>query len=83
MKTQCDRILHYLRRVKKATNVDLMMLGTGRVQILCPHKRIEELTLIGGFVKQEDWRLPVEKIVRHYIKSRGGARVVQYHLVRV
>lgn len=86
MKTQCERILAYLRRVKRATNVDLMMLGTGQVQVLCPWKRIEEIERIYsaihpgvpyGYVSYS------EKIVRHYIKSRGGKRIVQYHLVRI
>ena len=82
MKTQCERILTYLRRVKKATNVDLMILGTGHVQVLCPHKRVREIE-----VEDETLGLsmltPTERIERHYIKSKGGARIVMYHLVRV
>lgn len=86
MKTQCERILAYLRRVKKATNVDLMMLGTGRVQVLCPWRRItdlEDMQYYGSPNYVVGQISPTEKIERHYIKSKGGARVVQYHLVRI
>lgn len=73
--TQWDRIYRYLKSRKKATNMELVTA----LWIACPHKRIAEQTHANGMVAGTMGR---ERIGREFIKTKGGARVVQYRLER-
>ena len=78
--TQCQRILAYLRKHKTATNMDLILA----LRIGCPHKRVAEMTDERGGVYElaSDgyWRETRERILRHKIKTKGGAWVTLYSL---
>ena len=69
--TQWDRIYHYLRSRKRATNFDLMLA----MHCNCPHKRIREHTDSEGFILGSMKR---ERIERTYKVLPSGARIVVY-----
>jgi len=84
--TQSERILAYLRKHKKATNMELST-KCGE-WIGCPWKRVDDLEVkyyekstgaIYGFGRISS----TERITRHTIKTKGGALVTQYRLERI
>ncbi len=85
-KTQVQAILSYLRKHRRATNMEL----TTALWIACPWKRIDEITTpYGKYVwtsrggKQDEYGNYQERITRRFIKTSTGKRVVQYQLERV
>ena len=79
--TQCEAILAYLRKHKRATNMEL----TQALWVSCPHKRIADMTGPNGDVFNADgsWDFTGLRITRTFIKTASGKRVVQYRLERV
>ena len=81
--TQCERILAYLRKHKRATNMELVQ----RLWIASPWTRIGEMVsprngVVWPWVSgREHW--PTERITRTTIKTKSGKRVTQYRLERV
>lgn len=77
--TQCEAILAYLRKHKRATNMEL----TQKLWIACPHKRIAELDESVLVWRNGRGPIRIERITRSFIKTPSGKRVVQYRLERV
>lgn len=84
--TQCEAILAYLRKHKRATNMELVT----NLRIASPWRRIADMS--GRWIHDREaaftrW-VPdaisyTHRITRSFIKTPSGKRVVQYRLERV
>ena len=84
-KTQAQAILSYLRKHKRATNMEL----SHALWVACVWKRIRDAeynyrgSLPDGWGGRAGQVSTTERITRRFIKTATGKRVVQYELERV
>lgn len=81
-KTQCQRLLAYLRRHKNGITT---MEAFRELGITCVHKRIAELECEGKWVANCEWEdewVPLCKITRTPERTATGSTVTRYKLAR-